>query len=143
MSSFSVSNMAGQISYVNAGTVSTSTLSATSLAVSDTTQKTQSTFKTSQGTIFVGSSDNAKFGSDNHSFILQTSTDATVGLSIGSFSKGQPFILGAANEEVITMKKDIDNVTRSVVVNMDFLPDADPGVVGQLYHLLGDLKVSV
>jgi hypothetical protein len=139
--------MAGQIASMNAGTVSatsvTSTnVSDTSLAVSDTTQKTQSKFVTSQGTIYVGSSSNAKFGSDNHSFILQTSTDATVGLSIGSFSKGQPFILGAANEEVITMKKDVDNVTRSVVVNMAFLPDADPGVAGQLYHLLGDLKVS-
>lgn len=116
-----------------------------SLKVSATSLKTQSSFETQQGKIYIGSSVNSKFGTDKNSFILQTGNDITAGLSVGTLKKGQPLILGASNTSVLTMKVDSglgNNTPKSIILNPVFLPDTDPEIVGQLWNNSNVLTIS-
>jgi hypothetical protein len=116
-----------------------------SLKVSDPLLKTQSSFETQQGKIYIGSSTNSKFGTDKNSFILQTGNDITSGLSVGTLKKGQPLILGASNTRVLTMKVDSGigiNTPKSIILNPVFLPTEDPEVVGQLWNNSNVLTIS-
>jgi len=68
--------------------------------------KNSSQFQTSQGTIFIGASNNTRFGDVSYNLIFSTGGSDNNGLAIGTLSNTEPLIFGVDNTEVIRI---IDN----------------------------------
>jgi hypothetical protein len=71
------------------------------LKVLNPNDKKSSQFQTSQGTIFIGASDNTRFGDVSYNLIFSTGTSNRNGLAIGTLSNTEPLIFGVDNTEVI------------------------------------------
>ena len=63
--------------------------------------KKSSQFQTSQGTIFIGASNNTRFGDVSYNLIFSTGGSDNNGLAIGTLSDTEPLIFGVDNTEVI------------------------------------------
>lgn len=71
------------------------------LKVLNPNDKKSSQFQTSQGTIFIGASNNTRFGDVSYNLIFSTGGSDNNGLAIGTLSDTEPLILGVDNTEVI------------------------------------------
>lgn len=96
-----------------------------------------SRFQTQDGTIFVGSSGNERFGDFSKNLIFSTGGN---GLAIGTFSRDEDLVLGVDNTPIIT----IDGSNNQIIFDPSFVPITDPGVLGALYRdASGNLKISL
>ena len=71
------------------------------LKVLNPNDKNFSQFQTSQGSIYIGASNNTRFGDVSYNLIFSTGGSDNNGLAIGTLSDTEPLIFGVDNTEVI------------------------------------------